>query len=108
MFERLIADLGVDFFKLDYNVTPGPGTDRDAFTVGAGLLAHNRAHLDWVRVDNGAIAGFRTYLTGELFAAVRQTTLIGRDMGEPGGDDAGRRAGVDAVWRDGWCCRDLR
>ncbi len=49
VFERLIADLGVDFFKLDYNVTPGPGTDRGAFTVGAGLLAHNRAHLDWVR-----------------------------------------------------------
>ena len=47
-FDRLIADLGVGYFKLDYNVTPGAGTDVDAFSVGAGLLAHNRAHLGWL------------------------------------------------------------
>ena len=46
-FDRLIDGLGVEFFKLDYNVTPGPGTDLDAFSVGAGLLEHNRAHLEW-------------------------------------------------------------
>lgn len=46
-FDRLIADFGVGFFKLDYNVTPGPGTDLAAFSVGAGLLGHNRAHLAW-------------------------------------------------------------
>ncbi|WP_208545146.1 glycoside hydrolase family 36 protein [Rathayibacter sp. VKM Ac-2760] len=46
-FDRLIADFGVRFFKLDYNVTPGAGTDLDAFSAGAGLLAHNRAHLSW-------------------------------------------------------------
>jgi alpha-galactosidase len=46
-FDRLIRDFGVDFFKLDYNVTPGAGTDLEAFSVGAGLLAHNRAHLEW-------------------------------------------------------------
>jgi len=47
VFDRLVRDFGVEFFKLDYNVTPGPGTDLDAFSVGAGLLGHNRAHLDW-------------------------------------------------------------
>lgn len=47
-FDRLIADFGVGFFKLDYNVTPGPGTDLAAFSVGAGLLGHTRAHLDWL------------------------------------------------------------
>jgi alpha-galactosidase len=47
VFDRLIADFGIGFFKLDYNVTPGPGTDRDAFSAGAGLLGHNRAHLAW-------------------------------------------------------------
>ncbi|PPG56843.1 alpha-galactosidase [Rathayibacter sp. AY2B7] len=46
-FDRLIADFGVRYFKLDYNVTPGAGTDLDAFSAGAGLLAHNRAHLSW-------------------------------------------------------------
>ena len=45
--ERLISEFGVSFFKLDCNVTPGPGTDHDAFSVGSGLLGHNRAHLRW-------------------------------------------------------------
>lgn len=46
--DRLVTEFGVDFFKFDYNVTPGPGTDHNAFSVGAGLLGHCRAHLDWV------------------------------------------------------------
>ncbi|WP_328293200.1 alpha-galactosidase [Kineococcus sp. NBC_00420] len=45
--DRLVADFEVGFFKLDYNVTPGPGTDHEATSVGAGLLGHNRAHLAW-------------------------------------------------------------
>lgn len=31
-FDRLITSLEIDFFKLDYNVTPGPGTDLAAFS----------------------------------------------------------------------------
>nr|WP_301951861.1 glycoside hydrolase family 36 protein [Clavibacter michiganensis] len=46
--DRLVGDLGVGFFKLDYNVTPGAGTDLDAPSVGAGLLEHNRALLAWL------------------------------------------------------------
>lgn len=47
--DRLVAELGARFFKFDYNVVPGAGTDRDAFSVGDGLLQHNRAQLDWLR-----------------------------------------------------------
>ncbi|WP_205661121.1 glycoside hydrolase family 36 protein [Amycolatopsis vastitatis] len=46
--DRLVEDLGVGYFKLDYNVDPGAGTDLAADSVGAGLLAHNRAHLAWL------------------------------------------------------------
>ncbi|NRD25471.1 glycoside hydrolase family 36 protein [Frigoribacterium sp. VKM Ac-2836] len=46
--DRLVGDLGVGFFKLDYNVTPGAGTDYAAESVGAGLLEHNRALLSWL------------------------------------------------------------
>ena len=46
--DRLVDDLGVGFFKLDYNVTPGTGTDLDADSPGDGLLQHNRALLDWI------------------------------------------------------------
>ncbi|BDZ51777.1 hypothetical protein GCM10025867_40180 [Frondihabitans sucicola] len=46
--DRLVSEFGVGFFKLDYNVTPGAGTDHDAPSVGAGLLDHNRALLAWL------------------------------------------------------------
>ena len=46
--DRLVRDLGIGYFKLDYNVTPGAGTDRDAPSVGHGLLEHNRALLTWL------------------------------------------------------------
>ncbi|MEJ1154652.1 glycoside hydrolase family 36 protein [Microbacterium marmarense] len=46
--DRLIADYGVEFFKFDYNVTPGPGTDLNDVAAGAGLLEHNRALTKWL------------------------------------------------------------
>ncbi|GFJ95913.1 hypothetical protein Prum_095550 [Phytohabitans rumicis] len=46
--DRLVEQLGVGYFKLDYNIDPGPGTDLSAGSVGAGLLDHNRAHLQWL------------------------------------------------------------
>lgn len=46
--DRLIAEFGVGFFKFDYNINPGPGTDVGAASVGVGLLEHNRAHLAWL------------------------------------------------------------
>ena len=46
--DRLVEELGIGYFKLDYNVTPGPGTDQDAESVGDGLLQHNRALLTWL------------------------------------------------------------
>lgn len=46
--DRLVEQLGVGYFKLDYNIDPGAGTDLDADSVGAGLLGHNRAHLAWL------------------------------------------------------------
>ena len=46
--DRLVEQLGVGYLKLDYNIDPGAGTDLDAESVGAGLLAHNRAHVAWL------------------------------------------------------------
>jgi alpha-galactosidase len=43
--DRLIADYGLGYLKLDYNIDIGPGTGDDP---GAGLLGHNRALLDWL------------------------------------------------------------
>lgn len=46
--DRLVTDFGVGYFKFDYNINPGPGTDHDSQSVGDGLLEHNRAHLAWL------------------------------------------------------------
>ncbi|MEU7694551.1 alpha-galactosidase [Microbispora hainanensis] len=46
--DRLVEQLGVGYFKLDYNIDPGAGTDVHAVSPGAGLLACNRAHLAWL------------------------------------------------------------
>jgi alpha-galactosidase len=46
--DRLVDEFGIRYFKLDYNINPGPGTQAKADSAGAGLLAHNRAHLRWL------------------------------------------------------------
>ncbi|MDQ0733409.1 glycoside hydrolase family 36 protein [Arthrobacter sp. B1I2] len=46
--DRLVADFNTVYFKLDYNITAGTGTDLGAGSSGAGLLGHNRAYLDWL------------------------------------------------------------
>ena len=47
--ERLVRGLGIEYFKLDYNINPVGGTTIDAFTAGEGLLGHVRAHREWLR-----------------------------------------------------------
>jgi alpha-galactosidase len=46
--DRLVDEFGLSFFKLDYNVNSGVGTDVDADGPGAGLLGHTRAFRDWL------------------------------------------------------------
>jgi alpha-galactosidase len=48
VIDRLVAEFGIGFFKFDYNIDGGPGTDHESPSVGAGLLGHNRAHLEWI------------------------------------------------------------
>jgi alpha-galactosidase len=46
--DRLVAEHGIGYAKLDYNINAGTGTDVAADSAGDGLLRHNRAHLDWL------------------------------------------------------------
>ncbi|WP_247882149.1 2-dehydro-3-deoxygalactonokinase [Azospirillum sp. TSH100] len=43
-------------------------------------------HSKWVRISDGRITGFTTYMTGELFAVLKTHSLLGRLM--PAGVDA--------------------
>jgi 2-dehydro-3-deoxygalactonokinase len=71
-------------------------------SAGARLVLPG-THSKWVRVDGGRIADFHTYMTGELFALLREHSILGRPAREAGGgepSDVAFDAGVVAV-RDG-------
>jgi alpha-galactosidase len=46
--DRLVADFGVGYLKLDYNIEGGTGTEVDSDSPGDGLLEHNRAVVAWL------------------------------------------------------------
>jgi alpha-galactosidase len=48
VIDRLVRDYGIGYFKLDFNINPGVGTEVQADSLGDGLLAHNRAYLHWL------------------------------------------------------------
>jgi 2-dehydro-3-deoxygalactonokinase len=49
--------------------------------IGAsGVACLPGSHAKWVRVENGRITGFSTFMTGEAFAAFSGHTILGRMM----------------------------
>jgi alpha-galactosidase len=70
VMDALVGDLGVGYLKLDYNIRVAPGPDTGNLAPGAGLLAANRAHLDWLDgvldrypglvIENCSSGGMRT------------------------------------------------
>lgn len=66
----------------------------DAVIVGPGT------HSKWIRTAGARITDFRTFMTGELFAAIRRGTILGAEMGEPGVDDDAFATGVERSLRD--------
>ncbi len=61
----------------------------------AGLVCLPGSHAKWARVEDGAITGFETYLSGEAFAALRSATILGRMMTEAPHSEAAFADGLD-------------
>jgi 2-dehydro-3-deoxygalactonokinase len=57
-------------------------------------------HSKWVTVEDGRITGFRTFMTGEVFAALKDHTILGRLMTGTAPNADGFERGVRAA-RDG-------
>jgi 2-dehydro-3-deoxygalactonokinase len=47
---------------------------------GDGLVCLPGTHSKWIRLSEGKIVSFMTCMTGEVFAALRQSTILGRTM----------------------------
>lgn len=67
-----------------------------------GLFVLPGTHSKWVTAERGAITSFRTFMTGEAFAALKDHTILGRlaDPDAAPAADAFRR-GVETGARDG-------
>ncbi len=46
--DRLVNDYGIQYFKFDYNIDPGVGTEVNADSLGDGLMQSSLALLDWI------------------------------------------------------------
>lgn len=61
-------------------------------------------HSKWARVESGRVTGFATHMTGELYALLRQHSVLARLMpadGSAAPSSRGFLAGVDAAREDG-------
>lgn len=63
--------------------------------IGGGLCCHPGTHSKWVEIEDGAIARFRTVMTGDLFAALKARSILSDLLEQPADDEASFAAGVD-------------
>ncbi len=102
----------VPFEATDVRIVPGLRTEHDdradvirgEETQIFGALAHlgmesgrfllPGTHSKWVVVEHGKVVRFATYMTGEIFAAVRDHTILGRMMQDSRQSDAAFAKGV--------------
>lgn len=64
--------------------------------VSTGLVCLPGTHSKWAAVEQGAISGFSTFMTGESYALFRTTSLLSRLAAEPE-DPEGFAAGLAAA-----------
>jgi 2-dehydro-3-deoxygalactonokinase len=69
----------------------------DASGRSDGLFVLPGTHSKWARVEAGRIVDFATFMTGEVFAALKDHTLLGRLMAPP--SMTGAAAAADAFAR---------
>lgn len=46
--DRLIEDFGIEYFKFDYNIDGGAGTEIESDSFGDGLMRHQVSYLNWI------------------------------------------------------------
>jgi 2-dehydro-3-deoxygalactonokinase len=92
---------------IDYNGAPDVMRGEETQILGAlaalkredGIFVLPGTHSKWARVEAGRISFFATYMTGEVFAALKDHTILGRLMEGASNDGDGFAEGVRAASR---------
>ncbi|MDQ4418991.1 2-dehydro-3-deoxygalactonokinase [Sphingobium sp. DEHP117] len=71
------------------------------------LVCHPGTHAKWVRLKSGAMTGFRTVMTGELFALLRGGGILAPQLQGEAKPDADFARGVEAAFRNNALSADL-
>ena len=66
-----------------------------------GLVCHPGTHTKWVEMDGGAIARFRTVMTGDVFAALARHSILSDLLAHDAPVDDAFLAGVDHALANG-------
>jgi 2-dehydro-3-deoxygalactonokinase len=67
----------------------------EALGEGPALVCLPGTHSKWARVEAGRVLGFATHMTGEVFEAVRDHTILGRMIDAEAWDNAAFLAGLE-------------
>ncbi|MFC4171864.1 2-dehydro-3-deoxygalactonokinase [Microvirga sp. GCM10011540] len=67
--------------------------------VEDGIVCSPGTHPKWIEMRAGRVQRFATYMTGEMYALLREHSMIGRPATEPG-DPKGFDLGLDAAARN--------
>ena len=88
----------------DQTNTPDVMRGEETLALGAGsdngLVILPGTHSKWVRMDKGVIAEFATFMTGEIYAALLNNTILGTLKTEPS-NQSGFAKGLASSKRDG-------
>lgn len=68
---------------------------------GDGLFVLPGTHSKWAWAKGGKLVAFRTVMTGEVFAALRDHSILGRLIQPGAGSDEAFRRGIEAGRQDG-------
>lgn len=83
------------------DVMRGEETQIAGFLAGSpafdGVLCLPGTHTKWVAVSAGEITGFRSFMTGELFAVIGQHTVLRHSVGDGWNDAAFAEAVADTL-----------
>jgi 2-dehydro-3-deoxygalactonokinase len=88
------------------DVIRGEETKLAGCGLADGLVVMPGTHGKWARIVGGRIEGFSTFMTGEIYGAMVEHTILGR-LAEDPDDDAGFGRGVEAAARPGGLTHQL-